>query len=431
MLKLEGSLQVSGDKSVSHRALILSAMSTGKTKITNLLESDDVLKTLIILKKLGVKIIRDRNSWLVYGNGTSGFIEPDKSLDCGNSGTTARLMLGAVSSNPIKCTFMGDSSLSKRSMSRVTSHLEKMGAVVHITRKDYLPLVISGSEELLPIKHKIQKASAQIKSALMLAALNIKGKTKIIESIPTRDHTERLLKYLNVKFKIKRLRNRVKQIELNGPYEIKPKDIEVAGDPSSASFFIVGALITPKSKITLNNVMLNPTRTAFLKILENMGGKIKIEKTNKVCGEYVGKITAKYSKLKGIKIPSSKSAFLIDEYPILSIAACQAKGKTVMKGLDELRHKESDRLDSIEYNLKKIGINVQVKNNDLTIFGKKLLIRKNIKIKSFKDHRIAMAFSILNIICSKKLKIDNKKCISISYPDFEKHLDYLSKENNV
>tara|TARA_B100002019_G_C21242583_1_gene586378 strand:- start:39 stop:1328 length:1290 start_codon:yes stop_codon:yes gene_type:complete len=426
VLKLRGSLKISGDKSISHRALILSAMTVGKTKITNLLESDDVMRTLKILKELGVNIIKQKNYWIVYGNGTNSFIEPNKYLNCGNSGTTARLMLGAVSSNPINCHFIGDKSLSKRSMSRVTKHLEHMGAIVQMTKEDYLPLTISGSDKLLPIKHKVQKASAQIKSALMLAALNIHGKTKIIENVPTRDHTERLLKFLNVDFKINILSSKARQIELNGPYEISSKNIEVAGDPSSASFFIIGALILPKSKVKLKNVMLNPSRIAFLKILKSMGGKIKIQKTKKVSGEDLGTITAEYSNLKGINIPSNKSAFLIDEYPILSIAASQAKGKTVMKGLNELRHKESDRIKSIIYNFKKIGINFHQEKDDLSILGKKLIIKKNVKIKSFNDHRIAMAFSILNILYNNKLKVDNKKCINISYPDFEKHLNYLT-----
>tara|TARA_B000000532_G_scaffold32867_2_gene22783 strand:- start:3 stop:1298 length:1296 start_codon:yes stop_codon:yes gene_type:complete len=430
VLKFKGSIKISGDKSISHRALILSAMSVGKSKITNLLESDDVMSTMKILKHLGIKIFREGNNWIVYGNGSNGFIEPDKPLDCGNSGTTARLMIGAVSSNPINCSFIGDNSLSKRSMSRVTQHLEKIGSEVFLTRKDYLPLMINGSDKLLPSIHKIQKASAQIKSALILAAINIHGKTKIIENIPTRDHTERLLKFLGVKFKIKKLRNRSTQIELDGPYEIKSKNIEVAGDPSSASFFVVGALIVPNSKVTLKNIMLNPSRIAFLKILKQMGGKLKIKKTRKICGEEVGNISAEYSQLKGVIIPSSLSSFLIDEYPILAIAASQARGKTVMKGLSELRHKESDRINSILFNFKKLGINITEKNDNLSIYGKKLKVDKNLIIKSFNDHRIAMSFSILNILFQNKLKIDNQKCIAISYPDFKKHLNYLLKKTN-
>ena len=428
MLKLKGSIEISGDKSISHRALILSSMSLGKTKITNLLESDDVMRTLNILKKLGVKIVKVNNTWIVYGNGTNGFIEPKELLNCGNSGTTARLMIGAVSSNPINCSFIGDESLSKRSMSRVTKHLEKIGAEVHITTDDYFSLIISGRQQLLPMKHEIKKASAQIKSALILAALNIAGKTKIIENTPTRDHTERLLKYLNVNFKIRNLQRMAKEIELNGPYEIKAKNIVVAGDPSSASFFIVGALIIPNSKITLKNIMLNPSRIEFIRVLKRMGGKITVKKSKKICGEIIGNITVRYSKLNGVTIPRSDSAFLIDEYPILSMAASLAKGKTIMRGLNELRHKESDRIKSISVNLKKIGINVKVENDDLLIIGKKLKLQKMIKIKSFNDHRIAMSFSILNILCENKLEIDNKKCIAISYPDFEKHLKYLLKK---
>ncbi len=425
MLRFKGSLEISGDKSISHRALILAAMSTGKTKISNLLESDDVLRTLSILKQLGIKIVKVKNNWIVYGNGTGGFIEPERYLNCGNSGTTARLMIGAVSSNPINCTFVGDTSLSKRSMSRVTNHLEKIGATVNLTKKDFLPLFILGSDQLLPMPHIIEKASAQIKSALILAALNIHGKTKITEKTPTRDHTERLLKYLKVDFKIRKIRDKYKQIELNGPYEIKSKNLEVAGDPSSASFFIVGALIVPGSKVTIKNVMLNPSRIAFLKILKTMGAKLKVKKIRNICGEDVGNITAEYSALKGIKIPSSQSAFLIDEYPILSMAASQAKGKTVMKGLEELRYKESDRIKSITTNFKKIGIKIKENHNDLSIYCTKISLTKKINIKAFNDHRIAMAFSILNVLYDNKLKIDNKKCISISYPDFEKHLNYL------
>ena len=425
MLKFKGSLKISGDKSVSHRALILSAMGTGKAKITNLLESEDILSTLNILKELGIKIVKDDDSWIVYGNGTGGFLEPKKSLNCGNSGTTARLMIGAVSSNPINCTFIGDDSLSRRSMSRVTKHLEKIGAIVHLTKKDYLPLIINGSEKLLPLMHNIQKPSAQIKSALIIAALNIHGKTKIIESIATRDHTERLLKFLNIKIKIKKIKNKATQIELNGPYEFKSKSIDIAGDPSSAAFFIVGALILPESRVTLKNIMLNPSRIAFIKILKKMGGKIKVKKTKQICGEDVGNITAEYSKLKGITIPANQSAYLIDEYPIISVAATQARGRTIMKGLDELRYKESDRIKSIVLNLKKIGIDVHEVNNNLHILGKKIKIFKDIKIKSFGDHRIAMSFSILNILHYNKLKIDNKKCINISYPDFNKHLNIL------
>ena len=427
MLKLKGSIKISGDKSISHRALIFASLSTGKVKISNLLESDDVMRTLNILKELGIKIVKKKTQWIVYGNGTGGYIQPSQALDCGNSGTTSRLMMGAVSSNPINCTFIGDSSLSKRSMSRLSIFLEKMGAEIKLTKKDYLPLHISGDINLIPMEHVMQKASAQIKSAIILSALNLRGRTKIIEKKNTRDHTERLMRYLKINFKKKILSKNSTSIELNGPYEIKPRDIIVASDPSSAAFFIVGALIIPESIITLKNIALNKSRIAFIDVLKKMGGKIKVKKTKTVSGEDVGNIQVSYSLLKAIEIRSSSSPYLIDEYPILSIAASQAKGVTVMRGLSELRHKESDRIKSITTNLSKIGFNVISKEDNISIKGsKEIPLDKPKKIKTFGDHRIAMSFSILSLLYKNKIIIDDESCISISYPDFKKHLKELS-----
>ena len=427
MVKLRGSINISGDKSISHRALILSSLCTGKSKIYNLLESEDVLSTVAALKKLGIQINRTEKYWEVIGNGTGGFIEPNEVIDCGNSGTTARLLIGTISSNPIKCTIVGDRSLSRRSMSRVTNLLSTIGADFKLTKDDYLPLMISGNSNLLPSEHVMQKASAQIKSAIILSSLNIDGKTKIVEKIPTRNHTEKMMKFLKIKFKEKKLKNGGKIIELNGPYEIVSKNIHVANDPSSAAFFIAGALIIPNSKITINNVAINPSRIQYLRILKKMGAKIKIKKTKIKCGEEIGNITAEYSKMKGTKISSSFSPFLIDEYPILAIVATQAKGKTVMKGLGELRHKESDRINSIVSNLKKIGYEAYSKKDDIHIKGKNLNFNKMKKIKTFGDHRIAMSFNILNILLNNKIIIDNQNCILTSYPQFHKHLKKLLK----
>ena len=427
MLKLKGSIKISGDKSISHRALIFASLCTGKVKIANLLESDDVMRTLKILRELGIKIEKKDKNWLVFGNGTGGYIQPNQALQCGNSGTTSRLMIGAVSSNPIKCTFIGDNSLSKRSMSRLSVYLEKMGAKIELTKKDFLPLHIKGDMNLIPMEHVMQKASAQVKSALILSALNLKGKTKIIEKRNTRDHTEKLMDYLKVSFKKKVLNKNSKSIELNGPYEIKPRNINVASDPSSAAFFIVGALIIPKSNITLKNIALNKTRIAFIDVLKKMGGKIKIKKTKTLSGEDVGEINVIHSLLKGIKISSTVSPYLIDEYPILSVAASQAKGLTTMKGLSELRHKESDRIKSIITNLSRIGFHAISKKDDIIIKGsKKISITNRVKIKTYGDHRIAMSFSILSLLYGNKLIIDDESCISISYPDFRSHLETLS-----
>jgi len=427
VLKLKGSIKISGDKSISHRALIFASLSTGRVKISNLLESDDVMRTLNVLKELGIKIVKQEKYWLVYGNGTGGYIQPSQTLDCGNSGTTSRLMIGAVSSNPISCTFIGDNSLSKRSMSRLSIFLEKMGAEIKLTKKDFLPLYINGNTNLIPMEHVMQKPSAQVKTAIILSALNIKGETKIIEKRNTRDHTEKLMEYLRIKFKKKILTKNSMSIEINGPYEIKPRDITVASDPSSAAFFVVGALIIPNSTVILKNIALNKTRIAFIDVLKKMGGKIKIKKTKTVSGEDVGDIKVSYSSLNGIKIKAASSPYLIDEYPILSIAASQAKGFTIMEGLSELRHKESDRIKSIVTNLSKIGFNVNSKKDDISIEGSnKIEIINQINIKTYGDHRIAMSFKILSLLYKNKLIIDDDSCISISYPDFKKHLKKLS-----
>ncbi len=402
----------------------MSSMSIGRSEIINLLEADDIKSTIRILKLLGVKILKKGNKWIVFGNGTNGFIQPKKTLNAQNSGTTARTLIGAVSSNPISCTFKGDKSLNKRSMSRVTIYLERLGAKIKLTNKDFLPLLIKGNQNLIPQKIVIEKPSAQIKTSLIFAGLNIQGKLTIIEKVKTRDHTEKLLNYLNIKHKQRNYKNGFNSIELNGPYEIKAKNLQIAGDPSSAAFFVVGALITPKSNIVLKNVLLNPTRIAYIRVLKKMGGNIKIKKTKKISGEDCGSIFVKYSKLKGIKINKSLSPLLIDEYPILSIAACCAKGNTVMEGLDELRHKESDRIESIVHNLKKLGIKVKNVGENIQISGDKRFDDKICKIKSFDDHRIACSFMILKIL-NNKIIIDNEKCISISYPKFKKDLKKL------
>ena len=277
--KLSGNLRVASCKSTSHRSILITSLATGKSEISNLLESEDVLNTVNILRGLGIQIKKEDKKWIVSGNGINGFMQPKKALNCGNSGTTARLIIGAVSTNPITCTFTGDPSLSKREMRRITDYLEKLGCDIVLTNKKYLPLIIKGSHMPLPLTHKINKPSAQIKSALMLAALNIPGKTTIIEPRPTRNHTELMLKYLNVKFKSQKLVSGGTKFIFNGPYEIRPRNLSIPSDPSSCAFLIVGALITPNSKIKLLDVGLNETRITYLSILKKMGGKIKIKET--------------------------------------------------------------------------------------------------------------------------------------------------------
>tara|TARA_Y100000591_G_scaffold332255_1_gene368916 strand:- start:2397 stop:3605 length:1209 start_codon:yes stop_codon:yes gene_type:complete len=402
-------------------------MSVGKSEITNLLESDDIKATIKILKLLGIKIFKSSNKWIVYGNGTNGFLQPEEDLNALNSGTTARTMIGAVSSNPIKCRFIGDSSLSKRPMSRITKYLEKLGARFKLTKNDYLPLEVVGTDKLTPQEITIEKPSAQIKTALIFAGLNMNGKFLIREKVATRDHTERLLKYLNVRIKNIKEKNGSNLIEMRGPYEIYAKNMKVAGDPSSAAFFIVGALITPRSKVTLKNVMLNPTRIEYIKVLKKMGANISIKKTGKISGEQCGNISVRYSKLKAVNIEKSLSPFLIDEYPILSIAASCAIGETKMSGLGELRHKESDRIVSIVSNLKKAGVKARNVKESIFITGSPELNTKKCKIKSYGDHRIACSFMVLSLL-NKNIKVDNEACVSISYPNFKRDLKGLLKK---
>ncbi len=429
MHKLTGNLKIPGDKSISHRALIFSAISNGKSEIFNLLVSEDTKATIKILKNLGIKIIKKKDKWIVYGNGTNGFLQPVEALDAMNSGTSARTLIGAVSSNPITCQFIGDKSLSKRSMSRVTVYLSKLGADIKLAKNNFLPCKITGSSNLIAQKIIIQKPSAQIKTALIFAGLNIDGKLTIIEKIKTRDHTEKLMDFLKIKYKTRKMKNGSNLIQLRGPYEIVSKNLSIAGDPSSAAFFVVGGLIVPDSNITIQNVLLNPTRIEYINVLKKMGGKIKIEKKGKLSGEIYGNIHVKYSKLKGVRISSKQSPLLIDEYPILSIAASVAVGQTVMNGLDELRHKESDRIFSIVSNLKKAGIKVKSIKNNIHIHGATEFTNKNCLIKSHDDHRISCSFMILRLVYGDNLAIDNEKCVSISYPNFKKDLNKLLKRN--
>jgi|TARA_B110000858_G_scaffold125230_1_gene142747 3-phosphoshikimate 1-carboxyvinyltransferase len=307
-------------------------------------------------------------------------------------------------------------------MKRVTDFLQDIGAIVKLTKRNYLPLSIDGNINSLPLKHVITKPSAQIKSSIMLAALNISGQTTIVENQATRDHTEILFKYLGINFKKEKYKNGKTKLKIFGPAEIKAKNIYVASDPSSAAFFTVAALITPGSNIEIKDVCLNKTRIAYIEILKKMGGKITIKKNGKISGETVGNIKVSYSKLKPIVIPKKKAPYLIDEYPILAIAASQAKGTTVMKGLAELRVKESDRLRSIHENLLNSGISTSIVKDDLIIKGSINKIAGGNKINSFHDHRIAMSFSILNLISEKPLKINNLRCIDISYPKFNEDL---------
>ena len=356
---LSGEMIVPGDKSISHRSLIIGSAVTGKIIVNNLLESEDVLATANALRKMGVSINKlSNNKWEVFGSGIGSLSGINNILDMGNSGTGARLLMGLVAGSDVEATFIGDQSLSKRPMKRIISPLIETGATIENFNNDTLPIKIKGSKITLPIEYESTVASAQVKSSILLAGLSSIGTTSIIEPSLSRDHTERMLKYFGAKIETIKLKNSKWKIILEGIPSLKPLDINVPSDPSSASFPIVSALITPNSKVKVMNVCVNELRTGLFKTLIEMGANIKFTNSREMNGELIADIVAETSKLNGITIPKSRAASMIDEYPILAIAAVKAEGDTIMEGVEELRYKESDRIKSMEEGLIAIGIKV-------------------------------------------------------------------------
>jgi 3-phosphoshikimate 1-carboxyvinyltransferase len=352
---LKGNITVPGDKSISHRALIFAAQAIGQTSISGLLESDDVINTKKSLQKLGTKVEKKGNEYIVNGLGVAGFAEPDDVLDQGNSGTGVRLLMGLLASYPFKTTFTGDSSLRKRPMKRVTDPLEKMGAKIECREGGLLPATVQGYDIMMPISYELPVPSAQVKSAILLAAMNIEGTTTVIEKEKTRDHTELMMKYFGLDISTKEEGGK-NVIKFNGKKQYKAKDILVPADPSSAAFPIVAALITPGSEVTINNVLINPLRTGLFDTLKEMGADIEYKNARESAGEKIADIKAKYSKLKGVTVPAERAPSMIDEYPILSIAAAVAEGETKMLGLEELKVKESNRLEAIYNGIRACGV---------------------------------------------------------------------------
>ena len=408
---LKGKVVVPGDKSISHRALIFAAQAIGTSKIHGLLESEDVIHTAGALKLMGVSISQKAGAWQINGVGTGGLTEPSDILYMGNSGTGARLMMGLVSSYPFTSFFNGDESLRKRPMKRVTVPLAQSGAQFVSHSGDKLPLSVTGIREALPINYTLPVASAQVKSAILLAALNIAGKTTVVEPIATRDHTERMLKFLGVE-----LETREQQITITGQPEFKAFNMNVPGDPSSAAFPIVAALITKGSDITLPNVCINPLRIGLYVTLLEMGADIEFKNKTEVAGELVADIHVRSSKLKGVRVPASRAPSMIDEYPILSIAAAAAEGDTIMEGLEELRVKDSDRLSAIAAGLAANGVPHHVEGDTLTVTGGK--IPGGGLVETHMDHRISMSFLVLGMIAKKPVSVDDVTMINTSFPDF-------------
>jgi 3-phosphoshikimate 1-carboxyvinyltransferase len=412
---LHGRVRVPGDKSISHRALILGALATGTTKITGLLEGEDVLATGNALAALGAGVEKKGDAWIVHGRGVGGLTAKPKKLDFGNSGTGARLMMGVIAGQDVRTTFTGDESLSRRPMGRVLTPLKLMGLNVE-GNSDTLPLTLTGTPDLVPIEYELPVPSAQVKSAVLLAGLHAPGKTTVIETTPTRDHTERMLRHFGAELAISHENNRT-AITVTGDAELGGKDVTVPGDPSSAAFLTAAALITDGSEITIEGVLVNPTRIGFYETLKEMGAKLEYENCRIEGGEPVADISVVSGPLKGVSVPAQRAPSMIDEYPILAVVAAFASGETRMEGVGELRVKESDRLASTLAGLQACGVDADAGDDTLTVRGGKGVPGGG-HIETHLDHRIAMAFLVMGLGAEKQVTIDDAATIATSFPDF-------------
>ncbi|HXD46293.1 MAG TPA: 3-phosphoshikimate 1-carboxyvinyltransferase [Pseudolabrys sp.] len=415
---LAGRARVPGDKSISHRALILSAMTVGESTVAGLLEGEDVLNTAQAMRDLGARLIRGEDGiWRIHGVGVGGFAAPAKPLDFGNSGTGCRLVLGAVAGCPIKATFDGDASLRKRPMRRVLDPLERMGArVIGEAEGGRLPLTIGGARDPLPIEYESPVPSAQLKSAVLLAGLAAPGETVVIEEEASRDHTERMLKHFGAKIVSKPHGEHGRRIVLQGQPELEPANIVVPADPSSAAFPMVAALIVPGSELVLENVMTNPLRTGLFTTLREMGATIE-EIAKRDNGEEVADLRVVASKLKGVEVPPERAPSMIDEYPILAVAAAFAEGTTRMRGLKELRVKESDRLEATAAMLRANGVAVEIDGDDLIVHGKGATPGGG-TVATHMDHRIAMSALVMGLASDNPVRIDDSAFIATSFPGY-------------
>jgi 3-phosphoshikimate 1-carboxyvinyltransferase len=418
---LSGNAIVPGDKSISHRSLILGALSIGKTKIHGLLEGQDVIDTAKAMSSFGALVEKDKNGeWTVNGFGVGGFAEPNKVIDCGNSGTGVRLIMGAMSTSDITATFTGDASLNERPMARITEPLNLFGAKTFSRRNGKLPITVVGSEAPIPITYHTPVASAQIKSAILLAGLNSPGTTTVIEKEKTRDHTERMLQGFGANIRSEQTR-KGNIISLEGYSELKAQEISVPRDPSSAAFPVCAALITEGSDIVVPNIGLNPTRSGLFETLREMNANITYENENFQGGEPMADIRAKFSPdMAGIDVPAERAASMIDEYPILSVVAAFAKGKTMMRDVRELRVKESDRIDSMAKGLRSNGLEIEEGEDWWSVEGREIDgVDGGGFCKTFLDHRIAMSFLVLGMASKRAITIDDSSPITTSFPSFE------------
>ncbi len=419
--KFSGSPKIPGDKSISHRSLLFGAMSSGTTTVSHLLNSADVNSTASCLQALGVKIEKVDQKTIVYGKGAENFISPKTILDCGNSGTTMRLLMGILSACPqLEVSLTGDFSLVKRPMKRVAEPLNLMGANIKLTNDNFAPMTIKGTQ-LKGVNYHLKIASAQIKTAVMLAGIFAKGETVITGEIHSRDHTERMLAHFGVQ-----VQSNDQEIRIPGGQKFKANDITVPGDPSTAAFWLAAAALIPNSEINLKNISLNKTRIGFIEILKRMGASVETKITH-TDPEPVGTITARYGKLKAVTISEAEIPSLIDELPIFAVLASQATGKTVVTGAEELRVKETDRIEAVAVNLRNMGVKIETTPDGFIIEGPQKL--NGTRINSFHDHRIAMSFSIAGLIANGTTTICDAECVDISYPNFFATLEELVKNH--
>ena len=427
---LSGVAHVPGDKSISHRALILGALCVGETRVSGLLEGQDVLDTARAMRAFGAEISRgDDGTWVIQGVGVGGFAEPDQVIDCGNSGTGVRLIMGAMATSPITATFTGDASLNQRPMARVTDPLSLFGARAVGRSGGRLPMTITGAAEPVPVRYDVPVPSAQVKSAVLLAGLNAPGRTVVIEREATRDHTERMLRGFGATITTEDNAG-ARVITLTGQPELRPQSIAVPRDPSSAAFPVCAALIVPGSDVLVPGIGLNPTRAGLFTTLREMGADLACENLREEGGEPVADLRARFSPdLRGIEVPPERAASMIDEYPILSVVAAFAEGPTVMRGVRELRVKESDRIAAMAAGLRACGVEIEEGEDWWIVHGRGAAgVPGGATCATHLDHRIAMSFLVLGLATHEPVAIDDGSPIATSFPGFEKLMTGLGAD---
>ena len=420
---LSGTVRVPGDKSISHRAFMFGGLASGETRITGLLEGEDVLRTGTAMKAMGAHIEKRGDEWVIRGTGNGALLEPVEPLDFGNAGTGSRLTMGLVGTYDMETTFIGDASLSGRPMARVLNPLRQMGVqVVKASPGDRMPITLHGPKHAAPIAYRVPMASAQVKSAVLLAGLNTPGITTVIEPVMTRDHTEKMLQGFGANLTVETDERGARHIFIEGQGKLVGQTIAVPGDPSSAAFPLVAALIVPGSDIRIENVLMNPTRTGLLLTLQEMGADIETLNPRTEGGEDVADLRVRHSQMKGVTVPPERAPSMIDEYPVLAVAACFAQGETLMQGLEELRVKESDRLAAVANGLKLNGVDCTEGETFLAVRGspegKGLGNSKSEAVETHLDHRIAMSFLVLGLASEHPVTVDDQTMIATSFPQF-------------